>query len=145
MPPLSHVITFYTSVATVFVAEEPSPDLEVSILNFHPSSEEARKNLYLVSHPNSQERIGVVELDPSWQNKGQLHTIVYISRWCPEFKTYRAEESLDYDSSPEKLNVLLVENVEGWGEVKRRVQMLEVVELPNWRKAEPRWEVVSLA
>jgi hypothetical protein len=38
-----------------------------------------------------------------------------------------------------------VESVKGWGEVKRRVQMLKVIELLNWRKAEPKWEAVSLA
>jgi hypothetical protein len=145
MPPLSHIITFYTSVATVFIAKEPLSALEVSTRYYNRRSRERTKCEYIVSVPNSQEPIGVVELDPSWSGGGQLHTLVYISRWCPDHRSYEDQQQVDFNSSHEKLNILLVESVKGWGEVKRRVQMLKVIELLNWRKAEPKWEAVSLA
>jgi hypothetical protein len=145
MPPLSHIITFYTSVATVFIAEEPLSALAVSTRYYNRRSGERTKCEYTVSVPNSQEPIGVVELDPAWSGGGQLHTLVYISRWCPDHRSYEDQQHVDFNSSHEKLNVLLVESVKGWGEVKRRVQMLKVIKLLNWRKAEPRWEAVSLA
>jgi hypothetical protein len=39
----------------------------------------------------------------------------------------------------------LIESVPGWGEVKRRVQLVQEVSILDWRKANPRWELVSLA
>lgn len=142
MPPLSHIIRFYTSVATVYIAPEPELGLKFPSFSRNFGTD---KPLHKVCLPNGQEHITVADLDPEWQGKGQLHTLVYISRWCPDFVTYEREERHDYNQYPERLNVLLIESVEGWGEVKRRVQMLDYVNLLDWRKAEPRWELMSLA
>ncbi|KAF2820311.1 HET-domain-containing protein [Ophiobolus disseminans] len=133
MPPLSHIIRVRTSVATVLIAEhpkQPSPD---------------NQPLYEVRSSISQAPLGLIQLDPAWSGRNKVQTLIYITRWCPEHESH--EEEKEYNSVPraEVLNVLLVESVEGWGEVKRRVQLMERVSLIDWRKAEPRWEVVSLA
>jgi hypothetical protein len=145
MPPLSHIIRFYTSVATVFIPTDPDPSLELSSA-YNQSEFNDHKSLHKVCLPDSEEQIAVVDLDPAWQGKGKLHTIVYISRWCPSFINEREEEGINKKSSAvEQLHVLLIESVDGWGEIKRRVQMLDLVRLTDWRRTEPRWELVSLA
>ncbi|KAH4062434.1 hypothetical protein HBH50_208860 [Parastagonospora nodorum] len=144
MPPLSHIIRFYTSIATVFIPADPDPDLSRAWDNSSASFDETRP-LHKVCIPDSDEHIAVIDLDPAWQGLGRSHTAVYISRWC---KSYAGEESAPttrYSNSNEKLHILLLEDMEGWGEVKRRVQMLDIVDLADWRKAKPRWELVSLA
>jgi hypothetical protein len=128
MPHLSHILRFYTSVATVFI----SSDLYMQSVNF-----------YSVLIPSTDVSHATVRLDPAWPGLGKEHTLVYISRWCPDFRmTYRDDHDVN---RPEKLNLLLVESVEGWGKVKRRVQMLDPMGIEDWRKYAPRWECISLA
>jgi hypothetical protein len=128
MPPISHILRFYTSVATVNI----SPDIYMQSRDFHS---------VLIS--GTTESHATVRLDPAWPGLRKEHTLVYISRWCPNYRmTYRDDHETNRQ---EKLNVLLVENVEGWGEVKRRVQMLDPICVEDWRKYRPRWECVSLA
>jgi hypothetical protein len=128
MPPLSHILRFYTSVATVFV----SPELYMQWIDSHS-----------VLIPGTTESHTTVRLDPDWPGLGKEHTLIYISRWCPNYRmSYRDDHAAD---RPEKLNLLLVESVERWGEVKRRVQMLDPMGIEEWRKLRPRWECVSLA
>jgi len=83
----------------------------------------------------------MVDIDPLWSGIGKVHNLVYISRYCPDYYYYRKE----HDTGPEKLHLLLVESVPGWGEVKRRVQLVPSVSISDWRQANPRWELVSLA
>lgn len=143
MPPLSHIIRFYSSVATVFISSEPKSN------EFYWSREDdlrpqGARNPYYVHEvliPESSELIGFVELDPSWPGLGRLHDLIYITRWCPNFAGYEDDQI----QHPEKLNCLLLENVSGWGEVKQRVQLVQPLDLALWRKAKPRWELVSLA
>jgi hypothetical protein len=129
MPPLSHVLRFYTSVAAVTI----DPNVHMQYMNLHS---------VLIS--GTTEYHASISLDPDWSGYGKEHTLIYISRWCPNFRlTYRDDHEVN---SPEMLNLLLVENVVGWEEVKRRVQMLDdKVSVENWRKYGPRWECVSLA
>jgi hypothetical protein len=49
------------------------------------------------------------------------------------------------DSRSEYLNVLLVESIQGWGEVKSRVKLIRGVSIDTWIRLRPRWELVSLA
>jgi hypothetical protein len=129
MPPLSHVLRFYTSVATVTI----DPNVHMQYMNLHS-----------VLIPGTTEYHASISLDPDWSGYGKEHTLIYISRWCPNFRMkYRDDHEVN---RPEMLNLLLVENVVGWEEVKRRVQMLDdKVSVENWRKYGPRWECVSLA
>jgi hypothetical protein len=128
MPPLSHILRFYTSIATVTI----HPNLYMQSTSYH--------NILI---PGTTESHATVNLDPDWLGYGKEHTLMYVSRWCPNFRmTYRDDHELD---RPEMLNLLLVEGVEGWGDVKRRVQMLDPVSIEDWRKYGPRWERVSLA
>lgn len=53
-------------------------------------------------------------------------------------------DMLGFVEAPEQLNLLLIVSVPGWGEVKQRVQMLELVDIVTWRRARPRWELVNL-
>jgi hypothetical protein len=144
MPPLSHIIRFYTSVATVFIPADPDPGLSLSFEYSYSVFDEA-KSLHRVCLPDSEEIIAVVDLDPAWKGKGQLHKVVYISRWCRSFAGEEKKDTTEYSTAHEKLHVMLIEDVDGWGEVKRRVQILDCVKLTDWRKAKPRWELVNLA
>ena len=129
MPPISHILRFYTSVATVLV--HPNP-----ITN---SWNERREFRLLI--PGTEIELATVEIDPLWSGIGNEHSLVYISRYCPEYYRY-LEESV---TGPERLHLLLLESVPEWGEVKRRVQLVQEVSILDWRKANPRWELVSLA
>jgi hypothetical protein len=127
MPPLSHILRFYTSVVTVLV----HPDTVC-----HHFREE-----YRLLVPGTEIELAKVGLDSAWSGIGKTHRLVYIARWCAEYSVY--DET--YDHSPERLHLLLIEDVPGWDEVKSRVQLVQYVSLLDWRKANPRWELVSLA
>jgi hypothetical protein len=128
MPPISHILRFYTSVATVIIDSA----LYMESRDFH--------NVLI---PGTTESRATARLDPHWPGLGKEHILIYISRWCPNYRmTYRDDHDV---VRPEKLNLLLVERVEGWGDVKRRVQMLDPISVEDWRKYRPRWECVSLA
>jgi hypothetical protein len=128
MPPLSHILQFYTSVAPVLVHTEPKP------LYFGASQ-------YRLIIPGTDIELGTINIDSLWFGIGNEHSLVYISRYCPEYYYHRK----DHDTGPEMLNLLLIESVPEWGEVKRRVQLVQKVSILDWRKANPRWELVSLA
>jgi hypothetical protein len=128
IPKLSHILRFYTSVATVLV---------------HPGlirSDWTGKGEHPLLIPGTDTELARVELDPLWSGIGKTHSLVYISRHCREYITYEEQDSDD----PEKLHLLLVESVPGWGEVKSRVQLVQEVSILDWRKANPRWELVNL-
>ena len=128
MPPLSHIIRSYTSVATVLV---------------HPDGNNCYGcPTFRLLVPSTEIEIAEVELDSHWSGIGRTHSLVYISRFCL-YDDDRYQELSDCYS--EKLHLLLVESVPGWGEVKRRVQLVRDVSILDWRQANPRWELVSLA
>jgi hypothetical protein len=142
MPPRSHILRFYTSVATVFIDRESnSPAYFENRRSGNAPIPYGKNWVHKLLLPGTAEHIGFVELDPSWSGIGKLHDLVYISRWCPNFAGYEDDQI----THPERLNLLLTESVQDWSEVKRRVQIVRDVELTDWRKAELRWEVVSLA
>jgi hypothetical protein len=126
-PPISHILRFYTSVATVLV--QP---------NYITVRNERMCRLFI---SGTDIELARVNIDSLWSGLGNEHSLVYISRYCPEY--YRFQKA--YDTSPERLHLLLVESVPEWGEVKRRVQLVQEVSISRWRKANPRWELVSLA
>ncbi|KAH7384143.1 heterokaryon incompatibility protein-domain-containing protein [Phaeosphaeria sp. MPI-PUGE-AT-0046c] len=143
MPPISYIIRFYSSVATVFISPEAKsnesyPNRDDDLL---PQGAEQRYYVHEVLIPETSELIGFVELDPEWSGIGHLHDLVYITRWCPNFAGFDDDQR----QHPEKLNCLLIENVSGWGEVKQRVQLVQPLSLALWWRAKPRWELVSLA
>ncbi|CAN9171960.1 unnamed protein product [Alternaria alternata] len=123
MPPLSHILQFYTSVAPVLVL------LKTYI------------TCYSLFIPGTDIELAAVDIDSLWSGIGKVHSLVYISSYCPNYYYYQQEN----DAGPEKLRLLLVESVPKWGEVKRRVQLVQNVSILDWRKANPRWELVSLA
>ena len=127
MPPLSHIIRFYTSVITVFVHSERTKGFD--------------KNRYRLLVPGTDIEIARVLLDPLWSGIGKVHSLVYISRDCPYWTAHHQDESCSFEC----LYLLLIESVPGWGEVKSRVQLVQKVSVMDWGKANPRWELVSLA
>jgi hypothetical protein len=128
MPPLSHIIRSYTSVATVLV---------------HPDGKDFHGVLlYRLLVPGTEIEIAEVNLDSHWSGIGRTHSLVYISRFCSHDDDKYQEPS---DCYSERLHLLLVESVPEWGEVKRRVQLVQNISILDWRKANPRWELVSLA
>jgi hypothetical protein len=138
-PDPSHIIRFYTSVVKVMI----QPDAKPSSIEHYGGSRDYC--VFVSSDAGASEgaNLGMVKLDRRWSGIGRTHTLIYISRWCPLYRIWNSEGSIL--ERPEYLNVLLVESVEGWGEVKRRVQLLECVSLSDWRTGKPRWELMSLA
>ncbi|KAH7086445.1 hypothetical protein FB567DRAFT_570299 [Paraphoma chrysanthemicola] len=139
-PPLQHIIRFHTSAVKVYIPQNP--------ITYIGSEPEARPSYYRqldydLCIPESDTIIASVKLDPTWTGLGAQHKLIYISRWCPDFSDFWENNS--YRDRPEVLNLLLVEDVPGWGEVKRRVQLVEHIDLLTWREAKPKWELVSLA
>jgi hypothetical protein len=128
MPPISHILRFYTSVATVLV--HPNPAIELW---------DKRNCSLLISGTDIE--LATVNIDSLWSGIGTEHSLVYISRYCPNYYEYWSRD----ETIPEKLHLLLIESVPGWGEVKRRVQLVQEVSILDWRKANPRWELVNLA
>ncbi|RYO00125.1 hypothetical protein AA0119_g6249 [Alternaria tenuissima] len=127
MPPLSHIIRSYTSVATVLV---------------HPDENNCYdRPTFRLLVPGTEIEIAGVDLDPRWPGIGKTHSLVYLSR----FYSYDDRYQEPNDDCSEELYLLLVESVPGWGEVKRRVELVQRVSILDWRKANPRWELVSLA
>jgi hypothetical protein len=112
MPPLSHIIRFYTNVATVLIPSNPDPSLELSFA-YKWSDYNDRKSLHKVCLPNSEEHIVVIDLDPVRHGKGQLHTVIYLSPWCPSFINEREEEIINAKAMQEQLHVLLIKSVDG--------------------------------
>jgi hypothetical protein len=128
MPPITHILRFYTSVATVLVHHNPT----LNIVN---------QKEYRLLIPGTSFELARVNIDSLWSGIGNLHSLVYISRYCPEYYAYQKQD----DKTSEGLHLLLVESVPGWGEVKSRVQLVQSVDILDWRKANPKWELVSLA
>jgi hypothetical protein len=127
MPPLSHILRFYSSIATVLV---------------HPEVFTSWKgDEYRLLVSDTKVELARVNLDSDWSGIGKAHSLVYISRYCEEYIGYIEENSF----RPEGLHLLLIESVPGWGEVKRRVQLVQDISIFDWRKANPKWELVSLA
>lgn len=141
MPPFSHIIRFYSSVATVLISPDAKSNEHYYSYNLRPQGASKLYYVHEVLIPETSELIGFVELDPTWPGIGKTHDLVYITRWCANFAGY-ADDQIEH---PEKLNCLLIESVQGWGEVKQRVQLVQPLDLVLWRKAKPRWELVSLA
>jgi hypothetical protein len=127
-PPISHILRFYTSVTTVLVRPNPANEFW-----------DERNFRLLISGTGIE--LAIVNIDPLWSGIGNEHSLVYISRYCPEYYEHWSRN----ETTPEKLHLLLIESVPGWGEVKRRVQLVQEVSILDWRKANPRWELVSLA
>jgi hypothetical protein len=127
MPLMSHILRFYSSIATVLV----HPEVVTSW-----KGDEYR---FLVS--DTEFEVARVHLDSHWSGIGKAHSLVYISRHCNEYTEYIEEICFRHEG----LHLLLIESVPGWGEVKRRVQLVQDISIFDWRKANPKWELVSLA
>jgi hypothetical protein len=101
----------------------------------HPGREDGElRHMHRVYVPGDPEKaasacigFGWVDLDPRWSGRGIPQSFIAISRWCPNYNAYQQDFNLM--CMPEVVNVLLIESVEGWGEVKRRVQLLTPVDL----------------
>lgn len=132
MPPLSHILRFWTSSAILYI------DAEQSLSPFLLPNEEKRP-YHSVRVPQTGLAIGKVRLDPEWGGMGKLGEFIYIStgheplRWG------------NYDLDQEwKLNFMLIE----WddkGVVASRVTMCEPISIHDWRLAAPVWKCISLA
>jgi hypothetical protein len=106
MPPLSHILRFYISVATAYISSSP---IDSDLYN-------DRYGLFV---PGTDDKVATVALDSEWSGIGKEQTLIYISRWCMTYYMDRELDGRDYDDPGEEhLNLLLIESVQGWGEVK---------------------------
>jgi hypothetical protein len=143
VPPISHIIRFWTSSASLFISPEPV-DQPVG----HTGTDVllgARH--YEVSIPSIEERIFTVYLEKQWRDtSGDIGEFIVVSPG--DENSFPVDEELSDDDYEEQnksvfLNVMLIE----WsGGVASRVQMVESpIETRQWRRAGPIWKLISLA
>ncbi|KAK0613689.1 heterokaryon incompatibility protein-domain-containing protein [Immersiella caudata] len=142
MPPISHIIRFFTSCARVWIDAEP--DLEYPEKHYQwysiPKDGSDRETFFAIRSLSPEKQIlGRIPLDPNWSGRGKEHELVYISPsfWPPS----------DQDLEPEPIIfwVMLVEDLEGAPGVKSRVSMYGPIDITTWRMAKPVWKCVTLA
>ncbi|KAI9154915.1 hypothetical protein HJFPF1_07476 [Paramyrothecium foliicola] len=136
MPPLNHIIRFFTSCAKLFVDSEP--DQEYRAYNVSHCIEELPYH-YKFRLPSTGKIIGHIQLDPAWQGKGKEQEFMYIS---PSFSPPSDRER---EPPPKILWLMLVEGLEGAPEVRRRVQICGPISISTWRQAEPVWKCITMA
>ncbi|KAF2017602.1 HET-domain-containing protein [Aaosphaeria arxii CBS 175.79] len=128
MPPLSHILRFYTSVATLEIDANPDPARD-------PWTG-GQGTRHAVRLPGSNEVVGHIEPVAEWVGKMTVADFAFISNGF-----HPPSDSMEY-SSPALLHVLILE---GEGEVKTRVRSTECWDIYKWRKACPKWKAVTLA
>lgn len=150
MPPLLHILRFYTSVATLYI--DPEPDVEYNPWGRYESDCTKPHNFYALrlpehiqtSHEHDKQRFwGHAELPIDWDGKGKEAELLYIST---SFDPPTDSRSIMY--SPEPLNVILVEKVKGVNSedaVYKKVTACGRVDMGMWRSAKPVWKLVNLA
>ncbi|KAI8933731.1 hypothetical protein NX059_009447 [Plenodomus lindquistii] len=132
MPPLTQVLQFYTSIAPVIVGP-------------HTTTKWGNSSERTLHIPGSNETLEFsIDLDSTYDSHGKDTWLVYVSRWCTA-DLMSLDARRFKNRSGDNLNLLLVESVEGWGCVKRRVQLRQCVDMNSWRVANPQWKLVSLA
>ncbi|KAH9863744.1 hypothetical protein J1614_009676 [Plenodomus biglobosus] len=132
MPPINHILQFYTSAAPIIVGSHKSTGWRGL----------SRRTLHV---PGSNDALEFsVNLDSAYDSKGQDMWLVYVSRWCTT-DLMAMEGRRRRNRGTDRLNLLLVESVAGWRHVKRRVQLLECIWIDWWGAANPQWQLISLA
>lgn len=139
MPPLSHILRFYTSTATTFV--DPTHFQKRSRWRKHfafkgpdtpslPSTSANTKTADNMDNPNANEK--------KEENAKKIPLqLIYISRG---FVT-PSDDDFD-DDDPELLNIMCVK---GEGEVKYKDRHYGMVDIIWWRSLNPVWKLVTLA
>lgn len=148
MPPLSHILRFYTSVAKLHIDAEPDDSYYQS---YHASQQPKKNNQYAIRIPGNDTynyALGHISPDESWQGKGKEAIFVYLSRGF-----YPPSDS-DWGGREVILNILLLEPATGGQSnegrqiedtLMRRVTMICGVSLGQWIAAKPEWKLINLA
>ncbi|KAK4184986.1 heterokaryon incompatibility protein-domain-containing protein [Podospora australis] len=138
MPPLSQIIRFFTSCATLAIGSEPN-DENYQVWNAFRYQDDDRHfyGLYSTSG-NPPPCLGHIQLDPTWEGIGKEHEFIYVSPsyWPPT-------DSGGWTSTI--IWIMLLEDVGGAPGVKRRVQLTGPINIENWRLAQPVWKCITLA
>jgi hypothetical protein len=136
MPPLSHIVCFFTSCAKLLIDTEPDPEYHE---RYHPLDKDKYLHHYIFRPPSTKTSLGHVQLDPAWEGKGKVQEFVFVSPgfWPP------CDSELE--APPTIIWIMLVEGLEGATEVKKRVQLCGPMDISTWRLAEPVWKCVTLA
>jgi hypothetical protein len=136
MPPLGHIVRFFTSCAKLFIDTEP--DLEYR-KGYHRLSKVQYQNYYEFRVPSTKSPIGHAQLDPAWEGKGKVQEFIFVSPsfWLPTDSPREAPPTIIW--------IMLVESLEAASEVKRRVQLCGPMDISTWRLAEPLWKCATLA
>ncbi|KAK4454878.1 heterokaryon incompatibility protein-domain-containing protein [Podospora aff. communis PSN243] len=142
MPPMSHIIRFFTSCARVWIDSEPNPEYAQEHYRYRRYSLDKgpRETFHAIrSVTPARQVLGHLPLDPAWDGKGKEHELVYISPsfWPP------CDD--DLGDEPMIIWVMLVEDLEGAPGVKSRVSMHGPMDITTWRLAKPEWKCVTLA
>ncbi|KAI3325241.1 hypothetical protein HD806DRAFT_533834 [Xylariaceae sp. AK1471] len=129
MPPLSHIVRFFTSCAKLFIDTEPDSEYHNQ---HHYLDKDNYFNYYAFRSPSIRKPLGHVQLDPAWEGKGKEQEFVFVSPgfWPPS-------DSDSMGEPPIIIWIMLVEDLEGASEVKRRVQLYGPMDISTWRLAEP--------
>jgi hypothetical protein len=129
MPPLSHILRFWTSSVTLSIDSTPDPRW-----SFYGES----NNRYPIRIGSTGFQIGEIELDKEWSGRhGGVGEFIFIS-----LSFFPPSDAPDFGPRPQLLNVMLIE----WaGDVAYRVQMCGPISIEQWRKSGPVWKLITLA
>jgi hypothetical protein len=133
MPPLSQVLRFFTSVATLEI-KQVLPDFVHSY------------DFYV---PGADKPVGRIRPDQEWSESRNTAQFIYINRekdWTPgpyQRPPDEPPESPDDEPDDGRLILLMVEPI-GDGEIMKRIGICNI-RLNHWRCAQPTWKLVSLA
>jgi hypothetical protein len=151
MPPLSHILRFFTSIATLYIDPEPDAGYYTSwgwpesYLTKPHNIHAIRLPKYVHEDNKNEEKYpwSHIELPPDWDGKGKEAEFAYISRG---FDTPSDMPSVGYE--PELLNVILIERVNkksGGDVIYKKVTSCGRIDSLKWRSAKPVWKLINLA
>ena len=132
MPPITHILRFYTSAATLVIDPLPDPDYQ----NPRHSMQVDHHTYHAIRLPDSGILLSHIELDPESQVAGRTVEFIYVSRGFHEPSDFHPGDE------PQLLNIVMIE---GEGEVKEKVQCCGMWDITQWRRAKPTWKLISLA
>ncbi|KAK5659846.1 hypothetical protein OQA88_13309 [Cercophora sp. LCS_1] len=139
MPPLSHIIRFFTSFTKLRIDTEP--DAKYNDRYGDRTNQDGSPVYYGFRARQVTEGwpVGHVKLDPSWDGIGKEHDFIFVSQsfWPPG--------DSDTGPAPRIIWVMLLGDVQGAPDLKERVQLCEPMTMAAWVGTRPVWKCVNLA
>lgn len=151
MPPISHIVRFWTSSASLFISREPLTQVGASYATYdHPAGHTDTDTLperchYEVGISSTRERIFDIYLGKQWRDtNGDMGEFIVVSPGVDdEFLMTEGVPEDDDQAESAFLNVMLIEWSNG---IASRVDMVGTpIEMGQWRRTKPIWKLITMA